>query len=424
MRTLKVQLLIRVRLSSGRYAYATPVSNRSGSLREGYALVEGKPESHPEGVYYLRFLQGRKRTWQAVGPGADKAITALRNQQHDLEAISLGRRRADLAASRPDASVINTVEAFLSEVRRFRMPKTIVEYERMLGAFRDRFRDRVLSSITREDLLNYRAALEGDGKSPRTVFNHIMRISVFLRANGITGLLKAHDKPAYDEPEAEAYDADQLEALFAAAGKDDRLLFEFFLKIGFRDQEVMFSTWKNVDFKGKVIKVRSKPELGFRIKDKEERSVPVPDELIAALAARKQKSESIFIFPGANDTPNRHFLRILKSLARRAGLNCGECVNKSGQSCRKCAMCSEWGLHKFRKTFATMHSDAGVPAPTIQRWLGHSDLATTLRYLAIADMRSEKTRTQVNATFAGLRAVADSPMTRSALVETQGAGGA
>jgi integrase len=49
-----------------------------------------------------------------------------------------------------------------------------------------------------------------------------------------------------------------------------------------------------------------------------------------------------------------------------------------------------------------MHAEAGVPAPTIQRWLGHSDLATTLRYLAIADVRSEWTRSQVNATFARL----------------------
>jgi integrase/recombinase XerD len=61
-----------------------------------------------------------------------------------------------------------------------------------------------------------------------------------------------------------------------------------------------------------------------------------------------------------------------------------------------------WGLHKFRKTYATMHSEAGVSAPTIQRWLGHSELPTTLRYLARAEMRSERTRSQGNATFAGL----------------------
>lgn len=33
-------------------------------------------------------------------------------------------------------------------------------------------------------------------------------------------------------------------------------------------------------------------------------------------------------------------------------------------------------------------------------WLGHSDLETTLRYLADAELGSQKTRSQVNGSFA------------------------
>ena len=65
-------------------------------------------------------------------------------------------------------------------------------------------------------------------------------------------------------------------------------------------------------------------------------------------------------------------------------------------------MCHHWGLHRFRKTFATMHHEAGVPARTIQRWLRHSSLDTTLRYLAGGDDKSEKTRLKVNNSFAGM----------------------
>jgi integrase/recombinase XerD len=110
----------------------------------------------------------------------------------------------------------------------------------------------------------------------------------------------------------------------------------------------------------------------------------------------------MLVFPGNAGKPNGHFLRTLQRLAYRAGLNCCECITKVGKSCTAHAVCSEWGLHKFRKTFATMHSEAGVSPRTIQRWLGHSDLATTLRYLAAADLRSERTRNQVNASFAVL----------------------
>jgi integrase len=49
-----------------------------------------------------------------------------------------------------------------------------------------------------------------------------------------------------------------------------------------------------------------------------------------------------------------------------------------------------------------MHHEAGVPVRTIQRWLRHSSLDTTLRYLAGSDDKSAKTRLKVNNSFAGL----------------------
>ena len=177
MRKLKVQLYIRVRLSSGQFAYVKPVWNRNETLREGYALIRSRPEAHPEGIYYLRFLEGGKRKWIAVGTAADGAKAALQNKQHDLNAVSLGRKDSEVATTTANVGVTDAVEAFLSEVRLFRRPKTIAEYERMLRGFKDRFPDRSLSSITRQDLLAHRAALESDGKGPRTVHNHIARVT-------------------------------------------------------------------------------------------------------------------------------------------------------------------------------------------------------------------------------------------------------
>jgi integrase len=113
------------------------------------------------------------------------------------------------------------------------------------------------------------------------------------------------------------------------------------------------------------------------------------------------------LFPNALGRPNGHFLRVLKKLAKRAGLNCGECVTKKGLSCQEHPVCDKWELHKFRRTFATIHHESGVSARTLQAWIGHSSLETTLAYLQIADLRSERTRTQVNhsfATFAETRA--------------------
>ena len=80
--------------------------------------------------------------------------------------------------------------------------------------------------------------------------------------------------------------------------------------------------------------------------------------------------------------PNGHRLRGLKSLAKKAQLH------------------GEFKLHKFRKTYATLQHRDRSDARTIQKRLGHSDLTTTLAYLEGEDVRSDRSRQQVNGTFA------------------------
>ena len=321
MRAFKVRLYIRVRLPDGRHSFLCPAWNKNRTLRAGYALVAGQPEHHPEAVYYLRFLRGGKRVWQAVGHAPDRAIAALNNTEHDLRAAVLGRKTPDTAptphveSSQPapqqagataavsfqtGTPLVDAITTYLSEVRRFRAPKTITACEQILTVFGSSFPKKYIHDITREDLLDHMVALQERGLGPRTIHNHVARIGTLLRANKITGLLAHSDKPNYDEKAPSAYDADQLKALFYVADSEERLLFEFFLGTGFREQEVMHCTWRNVDFKGKVITVMSKPEFGFRVKDKEERSVPVPDSLIEALTRRKMLSTSTLLFPGPN----------------------------------------------------------------------------------------------------------------------------
>jgi integrase len=88
---------------------------------------------------------------------------------------------------------------------------------------------------------------------------------------------------------------------------------------------------------------------------------------------------SKLIFPNVRNEPDGHFLKKLQRVATKAGLDC------------------RVFLHKFRVTFACNHHRNGVPARTIQSWLGHSDLETTLAYLAAEDMQDERIRELVNA---------------------------
>lgn len=91
--------------------------------------------------------------------------------------------------------------------------------------------------------------------------------------------------------------------------------------------------------------------------------------------------------------------------AFNGGLNCGKCVGREDEkdvSCADAPVCEKWILHKFRKNFAPDREAQGAKPRKIRRWLGHSSLETTLRYLAITDDTTDEVRNIVNTVHAGL----------------------
>jgi integrase/recombinase XerD len=89
-------------------------------------------------------------------------------------------------------------------------------------------------------------------------------------------------------------------------------------------------------------------------------------------------------------------------------LNCGHCkttITKGRDenkrqvevTCKTDPVCEQWILHRFRKTCATRWLEAHVPIRTIQAWLGHKSLETTMLYLGVTD--SEKLRPNIDRAF-------------------------
>ena len=126
----------------------------------------------------------------------------------------------------------------------------------------------------------------------------------------------------------------------------------------------------------------------------------MPDLLVDRLLARRKRySRTRLIFPGEDGNSNGHALRLIERLALRAGVNCGLCANKKGLSCAKYPVCCHVLLHKMRKTFASTLHHNGMPAQTIQYYLRHSDLSTTLADLA--DQPDDQVRATTNSPFSG-----------------------
>jgi len=159
----KVRLYIRIRSANGKDTYANPAWNKNHTLREGYAVVNGKSEHHPEWSYYLRHARDGKRVWSSVGKCAALALVALRNREHDLQAMKLGRVESSAKdtenhpaspTSSASLSVSEATAEYLNQIRSSRAAKTIAACEDMLGHFCAAVGTKIVSRITRNDPWN------------------------------------------------------------------------------------------------------------------------------------------------------------------------------------------------------------------------------------------------------------------------------
>src|ERR1039458_8343769 len=347
---------------------------------------------YPDGtIFVLRYEVAGKRRWETLKGGGVRyamAIAKVRESELLTGAINLARNAPVVpVAKEPEKPTRMTVDQAIDRYLRnasTKSPRTYHGYTYTMRQFRESCQKQFLDQITKQDLYDFVTFLRTKGAGDRTCHNKIEEVVGLLRHYDIRNVTI---KVKYTEKKISAYTRDELRSLFAVCNPEDRLVFEFFLGSGCRDQEVAHACWADINFESKTYMVREHLELGFRPKDREEREIPLPDSLVAALQQRRLVyPQAKLIFANKHGRPEAHFLRRLQTIVKKAGL------------------AGKFELHKFRKSFATMHHEAGVSARTLQKWLGHSSLETTLAYLEAADIRSERTREQVNNSFAVLRA--------------------
>jgi integrase/recombinase XerD len=317
---------------------------------------------------------------------AASAPPAVEIAPADGDASRSAARTSEAGSSDGKISIPQAIESYLKDVEPpQREPKTYDEYRLVLYRFRDTCSKAHIQDIDRNDCLSFMRHLYSIGNEARTVFNRMGIVQQLLKLHGITGLLKGRDKPKFVSNIREMYQPEDLEAIFKACTSDERVPYLFFLLSGERDKEVRYTAWSDIDFVRKCVRVTAKKQLGFKPKDKEEREIPVPSSFLTALKEYKARQSGHnphnLVFPTKGGKPDKKFENKLKRIAHRAGLNCGRCQSKHGNKCSEGPHCSKWFLHKFRHTYATTCLENGVSIRTLQEWLGHSDLASTMVYL-------------------------------------------
>jgi integrase len=388
-----------VRLKNGRWRYCKPALAKNGMIRPDWVIVKGKPEHHPEGNFYLHRYDGDREIWKRVGSNAQDAVEAAEFDAAYLEAKSKGIPVKPIDAL--NLTVSAAVHGWLQDVKLSARPETYELYEHTVREFQawnlnGGPRRKFISEFTRFDLLTYRKWLLADvGNAPRTAGNKLTRVNRFIRKTlkqrEGEGLITVRDtKVGVTQKEPEVYEQHQLDQFFKFCTRTQATLFKTFLLTGFREDEVMYLYWRDVDFTKGTLRVTAKPEFDFTVKDYEERTVAVPfDNLMGELYKLgwwNNAEESAtgkhcqLVFPTAGGKPNYHMLRLCKRIAHRAGLNCklcSTCIFTKGKECER------WFLHKFRATYGTELLRNGFDIVTVRKLLGHKPGSeATFRYLA------------------------------------------
>lgn len=407
-------------IKNAKSSFCKPVYLSKGRLKPHYATVDGEAEHHPEGVYYIRFgTGGGKQRFESVGMDAYVALDKLGESQRGLREHQRQAVSAVLPNTSPETrrmTIEDAVERYFRNLHsQGKDSKTIRAYKVAIQEFRQSCDKKFMDEIGKQDLLDFMGWLrtqppklrkDGTPRKPRrsgdpnrTYFNKVNDVVIFLSAHGINRLLKKSEYPKFAEKPVVYYDAEQVKALYAAAkDSEERFTLDYFLKTGVRDGEAGHAEYSDV--KGGFLNIVDKPHLNWHPKHWHIRRIPIPQDLIAAIAERQRQNPGCkLIFPNQAGKPDQHLLRVVQRIAKRAGGT------------------FHADLHTFRRTYATLFSGT-TKIQTIQYLLGHKDIKTTMRYLGIPDLNSPETRRAVEETFKEFKAaqIATAPVTSAAVM--------
>jgi integrase len=276
-------------------------SNRLLPAKDRGNRLGRQPAAAKNGPYFIR-VRDRAGKYQWVKHDTEQAAEkAAKAAPVARQAHELGLTVDDLTneANTNRISIKTAVENYLQD-RRFGRPRYIAAYENVF--------DQLLANLPRgvrfiDQLATPRALnayvefLGGQDYTNKTISIRMGFIFSLLKANGIEKSSKFIKLPNVQRTRTKAY-------------------------------EVQYATWKELDLKGLRFTVSSegKSDVAFLPKNHEERQVPLTTELGSLLTNHKKHSLSDrWVFTNEDGKPEGHFLRKFKMIAKRSGLNCGQC---------------------------------------------------------------------------------------------------
>jgi integrase len=341
-------------------------------------VKEGLLEKHPEGRYYMSHNAGtdaleaqRKRKQRLVLDEFNRLSGTTSAQSSSVLPGSAGRITLAAAAEK----------YFANCEARGLDPETIRKYRAAVDPFVEHCGVTYVDECrdNKQVLLNYMGWLRKQpvpkrkhSNPERTLANKVGDVRIFLKEFGITKLLKKNEEPKYHEKKVVAHPDDELDVLYGAGDAEETFLLDFFIGSMTRDHEA-YGKYGDPDLTGTTLTLFGKQH--------KTRTVEITQRLADCIRARRKRSNSQGLFVNRNGKPDKHLLRKLQNIAKKAGAK------------------FHTELHKLRKTGASRRYLAGVPLPTLMLELGHESLAVTQDYLADVRKPGEAKKAVTDADF-------------------------
>jgi integrase/recombinase XerD len=325
----------------------------------------------PEGRYFIEWRESGTRVRLPAGRTVSQALEARRIKKAELAATEVGilQRYKPVESPSPPTPVLlsGLIRRYLDQIDTLKKRNTYRKYNAVLTRFEKHFTGWRLEQISTEELNDFIVNLKKSGLSANTVLHTVIIIAQFFRRNGRRDITRELQLPEPIHALPRMYSEEEQSRFLSACDPWEFALFSTFLLTGFREQEVMHLFWRDLNLKLRTVRVVSKPEIHFFPKRWEEREVPIPADLAQLLANHPQFLNSPFVFPSPTGNREQNFLRRCKEVASRAGLDA-----------------SMFDLKTFRSTYATSMLRSGFDIRTVQHWMGHKSVETTMRYLVPA----------------------------------------
>lgn len=330
---------------------------------------------------------GRYQKRITLPNGKSKLIYSSANTER--EAIKdFNRQMLMFEAERQRSMNFNCVaEAWADERFPTLQYNTISSYKACMNEAVKYFGDVPVSEITSNNIKAYLDTLVKKSYAKKTIKERyaILKQIIFFALEheyiekNPCALIKLKTPKSAITPKREAASSDDEKTI---KNLSEDVTFGFFAKFllftGCRRGEAFAIMPKNINFENKSLSIKNTVEwIGNtpRIKecpktDAGVRDIPIPDILVPGLLKRKEQK---YIFENETHDLMKHsdIDKYWDALKRETGISCTP--------------------HQLRHSYATMLFDAGIDVKTAQRWLGHSDIKTTLDiYTHLSSMRQEQ----------------------------------